>query len=526
MIDFSNLIKALYEESEDSKKTTVLKSFFYKADDQTKIWIIAFASGYKFKKIASLKQMKAWALEVEGLPEWLFEESNKFTVDLAETISHILPRPEKREEIPLSVVIKTLIELRGESEEKVKASLIELWEVQNEWERYITIKMATGRFKIPASEFVILDALSKASNIELDLLSLRVSRKWSPWKLNFHELIMKQGTDEDELRPFSFCKIAELEISPDHLGNQSAFTAEYLWDGIRVQIIHNNGRTEIWNQKMQLLSSHFPELLNDFKSNFILEGQIVAFSNKSPMSEIQLSKRLQTKPPGRKLMTDVPVVFFVGDILSINDIALDDAVFTERKRLLDNFIRKLNFKPYRVNTQIKFNTWDELIQIHADCRKNKSMGILVVPANVLRNKTAEEVKWWAWPAKPHVIKAILMYAHLSAGNRFGGFTDYSFGVWKGDELVVFAKASEGLDPIQFAEISQFIKENTIERFGPVRVVKPQLVFDLSFTKIFKSTRHKSGVGVTGCRIEKWRKDVSPVEANNLSELLKFLPPNE
>jgi len=189
--------------------------------------------------------------------------------------------------------------------------------------------------------------------------------------------------------------------------------------------------------------------------------------------------------------------------------------------LLEKLIPKSN-PPLLLSDQLNFKSWDELLEFRKNSRAHKCEGLMLKKKDSIYESGRKRGGWWKWKVDPLTIDAVLLYAMRGHGRRSNLYTDYSFAVWKGDELVTFAKAYSGLTDAELKEVDRFVKANTIERFGPVRSVKAELVMELAFEGISASKRHKSGVALRFPRIKRWRQDKKASEANTLEDLEELL----
>jgi len=235
-----------------------------------------------------------------------------------------------------------------------------------------------------------------------------------------------------------------------------------------------------------------------------------------------LQKRLNRKTIGKKLLSDVPVSFIAYDLFESEGHDIREQSYDSRTKSLQNVIQAINHPTFQVSDQIDFKEWSDLEQIRADARSIGAEGLMLKKKNSTYKVGRKKGDWWKWKVDPLNIDAVLLYAMRGHGRRSNLFSDFTFAVRDGERLVPFAKAYSGLTDAEMKEITQFVNKNTIETFGPVRSVTPELVFEISFEGISKSTRHKSGVAVRFPRISRWRKDKQVADANTLEDLMGLL----
>ena len=262
------------------------------------------------------------------------------------------------------------------------------------------------------------------------------------------------------------------------------------------------------------------------KEDFVLDGEILAVKDQSVLLFNDLQKRLNRKTISKKLLQDVPIGFFAYDILEINDEDLRAKSLQFRRNTLeklfsDNQLSKPNFKLSEV---IQFDKWEELNVIRNEARLHNSEGLMLKQKQSKYHVGRKKGDWWKWKVDPLTIDAVMIYAQKGSGRRSSKYTDYTFAVKTEDGLVTVAKAYSGLTNDEITEISRWVNKNAIEKFGPVRTVKPKLVFEIAFEGIAFSKRHKSGVALRFPRIKRWRKD-KPVSEIDTIETVKQLITN-
>jgi DNA ligase-1 len=215
-----------------------------------------------------------------------------------------------------------------------------------------------------------------------------------------------------------------------------------------------------------------------------------------------------------------PVVFMAFDILEEDGNDFREIPFKERRKKLEGIVATINSKesPLMLSPSVDFNSWEELAKERERSRELHCEGIMLKEKGSKYEVGRKKGGWWKWKIDPYTIDGVLTYAMRGHGRRANLYTDYTFGLWHEGELVTFAKAYSGLTDEELREVDRFVRNNTIDRFGPVRQVKPELVFELAFEGIAKSGRHKSGVAVRFPRIHRWRKDKKIEEANTLEDL--------
>jgi DNA ligase-1 len=349
---------------------------------------------------------------------------------------------------------------------------------------------------------------------------------WEPSPEFFEQLLAPDTRDADIGRPYPFYLAYQLEREPASLGEPGDWQAEWKWDGIRSQLVRRAGRTFLWSRGEELLSGRFPEveeaaaLLPD---GTVLDGELLPWSGASPLPFAELQRRIGRKAVSRKILSEVPVVLVAYDLLEEGARDLRGRPLAERRERLARLLAgtasggRLVLSP-----AVEAAEWTGIAAARARAREMGAEGLMLKRRASSYGVGRRRGDWWKWKVDPLSVDAVLMYAQPGSGRRAGLYTDYTFGVWDGDRLVPFAKAYSGLSDEEIRRVDAFVRRHTLEKFGPVRTVRPELVFELAFEGIQRSTRHKSGIAVRFPRIARWRVDKRAEEADTLEQVRSLL----
>ena len=530
MEEFAALIKELDSTNKTTVKVAALTRYFQRVPGKDKVWAIAILSHRRPPRPVNTTLLRTFAAELAQIPLWLFEESYHIVGDLAETIALVIPPSEENSEKSLSQFLDEIIDLKSATESEKKEYLHENWLALNYYERFVFTKLITGSFRIGVSQKLMTRALSKATDIDEDILAYKLMGNWDPQKITFEKLILEENEEDYLSKPYPFYLAYAIEGEPGDLGDPAEWSAEHKWDGIRSQVVVRNGEVFVWSRGEELVTDKYPEFsvfTEVLPDGTVLDGEILPF----PKGEIGTFKDLQTrigrKTVSKALLKKTPVILKAYDLLEWQGEDLRARAFSHRREILEELHSKVKHEelPLHLSHTITFNKWDEAAAERERAREVKSEGLMLKrwdsPYLVGRKKG----DWWKWKMEPLTIDAVLTYAMRGHGRRSNLFTDYTFGLWdeEKEELVTFAKAYSGLTDAEFRQVDAFIKKNTLERFGPVRSVKPELVFEIAFEGIAESNRHKSGVATRFPRILRWRQDKKVEEANTLEDLKALIP---
>ena len=322
-----------------------------------------------------------------------------------------------------------------------------------------------------------------------------------------------------------------MEDDPSLLGDITEWTAEWKWDGIRGQIIKRNNELFVWSRGEELVTEKFPEY-NAFAAHLpdgiVLDGEIICMDRSAPQGTIKplpfatLQTRIGRKTITKKQLEEAPVGFIAYDILEYEGSDIREQPFRKRRALLEQIIKLVEHPFLVISPTLHPGNWEMLRTTRTGSREAGSEGIMLKRNDSSYQSGRKKGDWWKWKIDALTIDAVMIYAQKGHGRRSNLYTDYTFAVKDGDKLVSFAKAYSGLTDKEFAQVDAFVKRNSIEKFGPVRTVIPELVFEIAFEGIAVSNRHKSGVALRFPRISRWRKDKTVDDINTLDDLKAIL----
>lgn len=525
MKHFAELISAVESSNKTTAKIDAIVNYLQIADDRDKLWFLALFTGKRPKRPVNSNLLKDWAYEITGLPEWLFLESYSAVGDLGETLSLILPAPEEIIDKPLYQWLNELLALKNASEEEKKEYVLESWNGLENTERFIFNKLIGGSFRIGVSKKILINAIAKYSGRETSALMHSIMGKWEVADSNFADLISGENINPDNSKPYPFCLAYPLEKLPEELGDVHDWQAEYKWDGIRGQFIKRNEEVFIWSRGEELVNEQFPELVEAFgemPGDFVLDGEILAVQDDQVLNFNVLQQRLNRKNITAKMMREIPIQTFVYDILELDGKDLREYDLVERRLLLENLVEQNIVGNIKIPPLVIAKDWEELAEARESSRDNNSEGLMLKQKTSKYHSGRKKGDWWKWKVDPLTIDAVLIYAQKGSGRRSGFYTDYTFAVKQGDKLVTIAKAYSGLTDKEIMEVSRFVTKNSLEKFGPVRTVKAELVFEIAFEGIGFSKRHKSGVALRFPRIKRWRRDKKVDEIDDIEEVKKLI----
>ncbi|MEM6276557.1 MAG: ATP-dependent DNA ligase [Pseudomonadota bacterium] len=523
---FAALFTKIDQTTKTLPKVAALKAYFQEASEEDRLWCIALFSGRRPKRTLTTPFLRGWAAELAEIPLWLFEEAYPVVGDLAETIALVLPEPSRQSDESLSHWIGVIKSLPALEEAERKAVVLDAWDRLDTVERFLFNKLLTGGFRVGVSQKLMTRALAQATGQEEPVITHKLMGSWTPETTSWQALIEADDPAADLSRPYPFYLAYQLDDAPEDLGAPDAWQAEWKWDGIRGQLIVRGGEHHLWSRGEELMTDRFPELAQarDFlPEGTVIDGEVLAWANGAPLPFAQLQKRIGRKTVPKKLLSEAPVVLHSYDLLEWAGEDWRERPLAERRATLETLVASLpEGCPVQLSPSVPFESWDALSATREGSRDNYAEGLMLKRLDSPYLSGRKKGDWWKWKVDPLIIDAVMIYAQAGHGRRANLFTDFTFAVWKGDDLVPFTKAYSGLTDAEFREITAWVKKNTLQRFGPVRQVEPHHVFEIAFEGIQASSRHKSGVALRFPRMSRWRKDKPLREANTFDDLTAML----
>lgn len=552
---FAALYRELDATTSSLAKQAALQRYLRTAAPEDSAWAVYFLAGGKPRQLVPTKLLRLLAQEAAGLPEWLFDESYEAVGDLAETIALLLPPPTETHELGLAAwITQRLLPLRKLSPEELVAALRAQWPQLALEERLVYFKLITGSFRVGVSRLQVTQALAAVGALDPKRVAQRLMGYThiggQPSAADYAGLIAPENSGELDQntsgQPYPFFLAHPFNLPLEQfdavLGPPSDWIVEWKWDGIRAQLVKRAGVVSLWSRGEELVTDRFPELAlmgEALPDGTVLDGEIVVWrkDETSPEGEgrvqpfAELQRRIGRKTLGPKLLREIPVVLLGYDLLEWEGQDMRAQPQQARRALLDALIPQLRHPQLLASPLLKGADWADLARQREAARAMGVEGMMLKQrhAHYGVGRTKDVGTWWKWKIDPLSVDAVLIYAQRGHGRRASLYSDYTFAVWDGPpdaperKLVPFAKAYSGLTDVEMGRVDAVIRKTTIESFGPVRSVKPTLVFELGFEGIARSPRHKSGIAVRFPRMLRWREDKPVEEADTLETLEALLP---
>jgi DNA ligase 1 len=553
---------ALYAEIDAStstaRKVDAMQRYFEHAPPADAAWAAYFLSGGKPRQAVPTAVLRATACEVAGIDDWLFDACYQAVGDLAETIAHVLPAGDGSDDSGLAEWIEQrLAPVRGQPPGVQAAALRAWWSALDAPQRFLLVKLIGGGFRVGVSKLLVQRALAQAAGLDAKLVAQRMmgytDARTAPSPERYAAL-RAPATEQaaaDGGQPYPFFLAHQLDAPAAQfdalIGPPTAWQVEWKYDGIRAQAVKRAGRVWLWSRGEELIGEGFPDALTPLAAlpdGTVLDGELLVWpdGDERPAPFAQLQKRLNRKVLGKKLLADAPVRFVAYDLLEDEAIDLRSRPQGERRARLE---ARLQGTSIRVSPLVRADDWPAYAALRTQSRERGVEGFMLkhLTSAYGSGRTKADGTWWKWKIEPMTADGVLVYAQAGHGRRASVYTDYTFAVWNrapahaeeaqavldaiarrepadeaGLQLVPFAKAYSGLTDEEFKRVDKIIRTTTLEKFGPVRSVKPSLVFELGFEGIQSSPRHKSGIAVRFPRMLRIRDDKPLHEADTLPAL--------
>lgn len=530
---FSELLDRLVLTPSRNGKLRLLRDYFATTPDPDRGYALAALTDGGLD-IAAIKPAVIRGLATERMDEVLFAYSYDYVGDLAETISLIWPEPDQStandDDPSLSQVVETLSRAsRSEAPAKF-AGLLDRLDPPG---RYALIKLVSGGLRIGVSARLTKQALADLGAKEI----IEIEELWHGLKVPYTDLFAWLEGRAEKPADLANALFRPVMLAPAIEDGDLAtldvadYRAEWKWDGIRVQVSSEGGVRRLYSRSGDEISGAFPDLMDALHLDAVIDGELlvgVPPDHTGTFSDLQ--QRLNRKTVAQKTIEKYPVFVRAYDLLMVDGEDIRPRGYDERRAMLTDLLKRLDPARFDLSPQVLFESWEELDRLR------KTPVHPVIEGVMLKHKDSpylpgrKKGPWFKWKRDPHTVDAVLMYAQRGHGKRSSFYSDYTFGVWREEggvlELVPVGKAYFGFSDEELVQIDKYVRDNTIDRFGPVRSVKATetegLVFEVAFEGLSRSTRHKSGVAMRFPRISRLRWDKPPAEADTLENLEKLL----
>jgi len=524
MNNFADLCDELDQSISTKDKSLILSDYLRTTAAEDKLYSIELLLGKRPKRAVTTGVLRSWTVQHTELPEWLFEESLSVVGTKSETMALLLAKSDKSKQPTLSECLLLLEAIRDEDESSKQKRIEEIWAGLNAQGLYVFNKLLTGGFRMKLSHKIVSQALSEITGNEEYQLSHKLIGDWSAKHTTFSEFVEYDQESDRIMKPYPFHLVGAVR---DHegLGTPGNWVAELDWEGIRCQLICRGGRIFMWSDKEGMLIKYFPEfstLANHLPSGTVIDGTVIGCPDAEAVSIEAVKTRLSKTRLSKKVLSDNPVYFIAHDLLEKDGQDIRSSTLEYRRANLTALLENLENAPINISELISFDSWDELQNLGKNKCKLNSRGLLLKRRISPYKSGRVDDDWWKWKPNPFKMDGVLLYVQQGQGEKSNVFTEFTFAVWKEEELLTIAKINVDIDDAELLLINRFVEENTVDRFGPVRSVKPHLVFEIEFEGIQRSRRHKSGITLRSAKLLNWKREKAVEEASHLNDLMRHL----
>lgn len=543
---FAHLFAQLDATTSSNAKLAAMQDYFARAPHADAAWAVYFLAGGKPRQLVPSRVLRDFIQQTAGVPAWLFEESYHAVGDLAETLSLLMPEGDGSDTLGLADWMQTrLLPLRGAAPEVVHEKLAAYFADLDRAERFVCAKLLTGSLRVGVSRLLVTRALARTAEVDAKIVAQRMmgytDTRARPDAAAFAQLVAAYSEADRQRgdgQPYPFFLAhpwsLPLEDMQTRLGAPADWLIEWKWDGIRAQVVRRAERVWVWSRGEELVTDQFPEIARmaqRLPDGVVLDGEIVVWAQGGVQAFARLQQRLGRKTVGPKVLAEQPVAFLAYDLIEHQGTDCRHIAQAERRKWLEAVCEGVDDPALQRSPLLKGDTWAALAEQREQSRALGVEGMMLKSATSAYGvgRTKNDGVWWKWKIDPLSVDAVLIYAQRGHGRRASLYTDYTFALWDGPpqaqdrRLVPVAKAYSGLTDEEIRQVDAIVRRTTVEKFGPVRSVKPTLVFEIGFEGIARSARHKSGVAFRFPRMLRWRQDKPIDQADSVDSLSIWLP---
>ena len=513
MREFSQLINQLILTRSRNRKIELLNHYFKNIKNPDRGLALAILTGNL--KIQNISISKIKEMIKEEVDSELFDLSYDYVGDLAETIALIWPFKQKGAVPKLNFIID---ELESSSTTNISRLMKKYLSIFSENERWAFIKLLSGGLRIGVSTRLTKLSLIHNTNIKIS----EVEQIWHgvvpPYIKLFNWIFEKGNKPEIKIEKVFHPLMLAHPIEKNDFNNLKPedFLAEWKWDGIRVQLVLFKSKIRIFSRTGDDISHTFPEIQNNENDLVVLDGELLVGNDFTPLKFNKLQQRLNRKKVSQVHLENFPAFVKLYDILFLKNRDLRNLSFSKRREILLDWHDKVQNKFFDLSEVFKFKTWEELTNIKSKkLNKSEHEGLMIKRKNSAYISGRQKGYWYKWKNEPLVVDAVMMYAQRGHGKRSSYYSDFTFGLWDKDNIVPICKAYFGFNNEELEILDKFVRNNTINKYGPVREVEKKFVVEIAFDSVDFSKRHKSGVALRFPRIKRLRQDKPIDEVINI-----------
>lgn len=522
---FSQLLESLYYEHSTLGKEKLLRDYFATTPDPDRGQAVAIIAGAL--SLPNFKRSMVQELIKQRVDPVLFALSYDYVGEMSETVAHLWPSPAEIDPAPLPLLHEVVDDLRHTPKAQLPAYVASLLDRMTSPERWALLKIGTSVLRIGVSARLLKQVLARYGNRTIE----EIETLWHGIDPPYTELfawLEGRGPmpDVGERMTFTPVMLAHPLDEADHGRiDPQTYAAEWKYDGIRVQPVRNRSGRGLFTRTGDDISQSFPDILDVLNFDAVLDGELVVRRGDEFGTFNDLQQRLGRKNPSPALMKTYPVGIVAYDALFIDGEDIRPRSYEERRDLLTAALEKHRPAGITLSPQLDFASLDELKELRGRATDTPAIeGVMLKRHDSAYVAGRPTGPWYKWKINPMLADAVLMYAQRGSGKRSSFYSDFTFGLWQGNQLLPIGKAYFGFTDAELKELDKWVRHHTLNTFGPVREVEKALVFEVAFDGVSRSKRHKSGFSLRFPRINRIRWDKPAQEADHMDVLEKLVPP--
>jgi DNA ligase 1 len=517
---FAALLDALLFTPSRLGKLRLMMEYFAGTGDPERGWALAALAGEL--GFAEVKASQIRGLAESRVDAELLAWSYDFVGDLAETVSLIWPARPGFERVP--DLAEIVAELDAATRANAGERLARWLDALDATGRWALLKLITGGLRIGVSARLAKTALAEWGKVPLDEIEALWHGLRPPYAELFAWLEGKGPRPDIGSRPtFHPLMLANpLDDADLDALDPSAYRAEWKWDGIRVQLVSRGGEKRLYSRSGDDIGTAFPDIVDAMPHDVVLDGELLVLRDGEVAPFNDLQQRLNRKTASAKMLEEYPAAVRLYDILEEGGEDFRPLPFDERRRRLERWNSAGPRPRLDLSPLVPFGSWDELKGLREGARERGIEGLMLKRRDSAYMPGRPKGPWFKWKRGALTVDTVLMYAQRGSGKRSSFYSDYTLGAWRDGALVPVGKAYSGFTDEELKRLDRWVRDNTIERYGPVREVAPRLVLEIAFDSVHRSSRHKSGLAMRFPRIHRIRWDKPAAEADTVETLEKLV----
>lgn len=514
MPSFAKLYQSLRDQSNPKIQRELLSDYLDQASLEDIAWAITLLCEPRIKRLFSIKELRAIAEKHSDVSQEIFDACVAFTGDATEAISLILPTNSNESDAGLESLMEIHQSLQIMDKQTRAIELPKIWNNLDTDERYILNKLLTNGLKSPVSISLLAKVIAAHYNRDPYLMQIDLLHQKDNYPVDISAITTSQNTPNGWYHPIEFKRAHQAQPAAISLNTENLVS--YEWDGVRAQIVKSQDDCLLWTQRGELITQKVPELIqitDHIPPNTRIDGILIATDENTFLPKSFARKRLAKKNLTPKDLSSAPFIFIAIDLFGINGNAIIDEPFSSRLQQLESLFRTFPSNQFiQLNEYASYENPEQLQALLIDAKQYHARAVII------RESHAPYLsdEWLCIKNIPHQINTVLLYVKRGEGAFANEFRQMTLGVYSGSELLPIATCENTLGPDENILLKSFVRENRIDRFGPVISVEAQLVMRIEFEAVEVSKRRKSGVALKKPRIISWEKeklleDVSQLE---------------